>query len=117
MLGRARGFGILSVVKVTPLWHPPFLGLPLYRLAFLSLLEQVVVWSLLASMTTVRIPLHIVSEKPLTISTLAWSAPSAICTAGMGFGSQVGAEVTDFLFVLSEHVSLGLCAAQMTGIL
>jgi SH3 domain-containing YSC84-like protein 1 len=32
----------------------------------------------------------------------AWSAPSAIGTAGMGIGSQAGAELTEFLFVLSE---------------
>ncbi|KAG8799882.1 hypothetical protein FRC16_004192, partial [Serendipita sp. 398] len=32
-----------------------------------------------------------------------WSAPSAIGTAGMGFGGQAGAEVTDFLFVLNSR--------------
>jgi SH3 domain-containing YSC84-like protein 1 len=30
-----------------------------------------------------------------------WSAPSAIGTAGMGFGGQIGAEVTDFVIVLN----------------
>jgi lipid-binding SYLF domain-containing protein len=30
-----------------------------------------------------------------------WSAPSAIGTAGFGFGGQGGAEITDFLIVLS----------------
>jgi hypothetical protein len=40
----------------------------------------------------------------LTIIKLAWSAPSAIGTAGMGFGGQAGAEVTDFLFVLSKYL-------------
>ena len=32
-----------------------------------------------------------------------WSAPSAIGTAGVGFGSQAGAEVTDFLIVLNTR--------------
>lgn len=37
----------------------------------------------------------------------AWSAPSAIGTAGVGFGGQAGAEVTDFLVVLnSKSVSV-----------
>ncbi|OMJ26193.1 SH3 domain-containing YSC84-like protein 1 [Smittium culicis] len=30
-----------------------------------------------------------------------WSAPSAIGTAGIGFGGQIGAEVTDFVMVLN----------------
>lgn len=35
-----------------------------------------------------------------------WSAPSAIGTAGVGFGGQAGAEVTDFLIVsLSSSLS------------
>lgn len=34
---------------------------------------------------------------------LGWSAPSAIGTAGVGFGGQVGAEVTDFLVVLNTR--------------
>ncbi|KXN81111.1 hypothetical protein AN958_06065 [Leucoagaricus sp. SymC.cos] len=32
-----------------------------------------------------------------------WSAPSAIGTAGVGFGGQAGAEVTDFLVVLNTR--------------
>ena len=37
----------------------------------------------------------------------AWSAPSAIGTAGLGVGTQAGAEMTDFLIVLnSQSVSL-----------
>ncbi|KAL7409587.1 hypothetical protein BDY24DRAFT_402762 [Mrakia frigida] len=32
-----------------------------------------------------------------------WSAPSAIGTAGVGFGGQAGAEVTDFLIVLNSR--------------
>lgn len=41
----------------------------------------------------------------------AWSAPSAIGTAGLGVGSQAGAEMTDFLVVLnSRAVSITLDA-------
>ncbi|GME71650.1 unnamed protein product [Ambrosiozyma monospora] len=32
-----------------------------------------------------------------------WSAPSAIVTAGAGVGGQVGAEVTDFVFILNTE--------------
>ena len=32
----------------------------------------------------------------------AWSAPSAIGTAGLGIGTQAGAELTDFLVVLNS---------------
>ncbi|KAL5035587.1 hypothetical protein RTP6_003261 [Batrachochytrium dendrobatidis] len=31
----------------------------------------------------------------------AWSAPSAIGTAGMGVGGQIGAEITDFVIILN----------------
>lgn len=31
----------------------------------------------------------------------SWSAPSAIGTAGAGFGGQIGAEITDFVFLLN----------------
>jgi lipid-binding SYLF domain-containing protein len=33
----------------------------------------------------------------------AWSAPSAIGTAGLGLGGQIGAEITDFLIVLNSR--------------
>ena len=33
----------------------------------------------------------------------AWSAPSAIGTAGLGVGGQAGAEMTDFLIVLNSR--------------
>lgn len=36
----------------------------------------------------------------------SWSAPSAIGTAGMGFGGQLGAEVTDFLLILNSHAAV-----------
>jgi lipid-binding SYLF domain-containing protein len=32
-----------------------------------------------------------------------WSGPSAIGTGGAGFGFQIGAEQTDFIFVLNTH--------------
>lgn len=31
-----------------------------------------------------------------------WSAPSAIMTAGAGFGGQIGLEITDFVFILND---------------
>ncbi|CAI4219934.1 unnamed protein product [Parascedosporium putredinis] len=31
-----------------------------------------------------------------------WSAPSAIATAGAGFGGQIGLELTDFVFILND---------------
>lgn len=39
----------------------------------------------------------------LTTPNTGWSAPSAIGTGGIGFGSQAGAEVTDFLVVLNTR--------------
>ncbi|KAG0249481.1 hypothetical protein BG011_009264 [Mortierella polycephala] len=33
----------------------------------------------------------------------SWSAPSAIGTGGMGFGGQIGAEITDFVIVLNTR--------------
>ncbi|KAK1142401.1 hypothetical protein N8T08_007953 [Aspergillus melleus] len=32
-----------------------------------------------------------------------WSAPSAVATAGLGFGGQFGIELTDFVFILNER--------------
>lgn len=32
----------------------------------------------------------------------SWSAPSAIATAGGGFGGQIGFELTDFVFILND---------------
>ncbi|RKP08570.1 hypothetical protein THASP1DRAFT_15516, partial [Thamnocephalis sphaerospora] len=32
-----------------------------------------------------------------------WSAPSGIATGGMGFGGQIGAEMTDFVVVLNSR--------------
>ncbi|KAG5294168.1 DUF500 domain-containing protein [Histoplasma ohiense] len=33
----------------------------------------------------------------------SWSAPSAIATAGAGFGGQIGFELTDFVFILNDY--------------
>ncbi|KAF9576464.1 hypothetical protein BGW38_008147, partial [Lunasporangiospora selenospora] len=35
-----------------------------------------------------------------------WSAPSAIGTGGMGFGGQIGAELTDFVIVLNNRAAV-----------
>ncbi|KAF8965174.1 hypothetical protein BGZ46_000629 [Entomortierella lignicola] len=35
-----------------------------------------------------------------------WSAPSAIGTGGMGFGGQIGAEITDFVIVLNTSAAV-----------
>ncbi|KAG0036457.1 hypothetical protein BGZ82_004169 [Podila clonocystis] len=36
----------------------------------------------------------------------SWSAPSAIGTGGMGFGGQIGAEITDFVVVLNNSMAV-----------
>lgn len=36
----------------------------------------------------------------------SWSAPSAIVTAGAGVGGQVGAELTDFVFILNTQAAV-----------
>lgn len=36
----------------------------------------------------------------------SWSAPSAIATAGAGVGGQIGAEVTDFVFILNTDAAV-----------
>ncbi|KAI9491309.1 hypothetical protein BDB00DRAFT_734672, partial [Zychaea mexicana] len=36
----------------------------------------------------------------------SWSAPAAIMTGGMGFGGQVGAELTDFVMVLNTAAAV-----------
>lgn len=36
----------------------------------------------------------------------AWSAPSAIATAGGGFGGQIGFELTDFVFILNDPAAV-----------
>lgn len=35
-----------------------------------------------------------------------WSAPSAIATAGAGFGGQIGFELTDFVFILNDFAAV-----------
>lgn len=36
----------------------------------------------------------------------SWSAPSAIVTAGAGVGGQIGAEITDFVFILNTQAAV-----------
>lgn len=35
-----------------------------------------------------------------------WSAPSAVATAGGGFGGQIGFELTDFVFILNDYAAV-----------
>jgi lipid-binding SYLF domain-containing protein len=44
----------------------------------------------------------------------SWSAPSAIGTAGMGWGAQVGAEMTDFVILLNSHAAVDAFAGQQS---
>lgn len=44
-----------------------------------------------------------------------WTAPSAIGTAGIGFGGQAGAEVTDFLVVLNTRAVRSYSTFQVAG--
>ncbi|KAK0506021.1 hypothetical protein EDD18DRAFT_1121704 [Armillaria luteobubalina] len=43
-----------------------------------------------------------------------WSCPSAIGTAGVGFGGQAGAEMTDFLIVLNSRSKTFMAAGSLT---
>lgn len=36
----------------------------------------------------------------------SWSAPSALATAGAGFGGQIGFELTDFVFILNDAAAV-----------
>lgn len=36
----------------------------------------------------------------------SWSAPSAVATAGGGFGGQIGFELTDFVFILNDNAAV-----------
>ncbi|KAI1431100.1 hypothetical protein GGR50DRAFT_110758 [Xylaria sp. CBS 124048] len=42
----------------------------------------------------------------------SWSAPSAIMTAGGGFGGQIGFELTDFVFILNDASAVKTFAQQ-----
>ncbi|KAE9395916.1 DUF500-domain-containing protein [Gymnopus androsaceus JB14] len=44
----------------------------------------------------------------------SWSAPSAIGTAGLGVGGQLGAEMTDFLVVLNSRSKSFMAAGSLT---
>ncbi|KAI4871013.1 DUF500-domain-containing protein [Hypoxylon rubiginosum] len=41
-----------------------------------------------------------------------WSAPSAIVTAGGGFGGQIGFELTDFVFILNDSLAVKTFSQQ-----
>lgn len=41
-----------------------------------------------------------------------WSAPSAIGTAGAGWGLQAGVEITDFVFVLNTQAALNAFSSE-----
>ncbi|KAG0256371.1 hypothetical protein BG011_004601 [Mortierella polycephala] len=45
----------------------------------------------------------------------SWSAPSAIGTGGMGFGGQIGAEITDFVVVLNNRMAVKSFATVAAG--
>ena len=42
----------------------------------------------------------------------SWSAPSAIATAGGGFGGQIGFELTDFVFILNDYAAVRAFSQQ-----
>ncbi|KKY17502.1 hypothetical protein UCRPC4_g05517 [Phaeomoniella chlamydospora] len=42
----------------------------------------------------------------------SWSAPSAIATAGGGFGGQIGFELTDFVFILNDAAAVQAFSQQ-----
>ncbi|KAL0576567.1 rRNA-processing protein las1 [Marasmius crinis-equi] len=48
----------------------------------------------------------VIARLPNGGKSTSWSAPSAIGTAGLGFGGQAGAEMTDFLVVLNSRSAL-----------
>lgn len=45
----------------------------------------------------------------------SWSAPSAISTAGAGFGGQLGIESTDFVFILNNAAAVRTFSEEATG--
>ena len=42
----------------------------------------------------------------------SWSAPSAVGTAGGGFGGQIGFELTDFVFILNDYAAVRTFSQQ-----
>jgi SH3 domain-containing YSC84-like protein 1 len=70
---------------------PPDLLTKAKGLAILHVLKGGFVWS-------VRLGSGLVVAK---LNDGSWSAPSAISVAGAGFGGQIGAELTDFVFILN----------------
>lgn len=45
-----------------------------------------------------------------------WSAPSAIGTFGIGWGALVGADITDFVFLLTERDALEVFSGQRSQV-
>lgn len=41
-------------------------------------------------------------KKTITNTCQEWSAPTAIATGGVGFGAQIGADITDFVLILNS---------------
>ncbi|KAL2895971.1 hypothetical protein RDABS01_028251 [Bienertia sinuspersici] len=42
-----------------------------------------------------------------------WSAPSAIASVGLGWGAQIGGELTDFIIVLHDHKAVKTFCSRM----
>ncbi|KAJ4953168.1 hypothetical protein NE237_030000 [Protea cynaroides] len=43
----------------------------------------------------------------------SWSAPSAICSLGLGWGAQIGGELTDFIIVLHDSKAVKTFCSRM----
>ncbi|CAM8911095.1 unnamed protein product [Rhodiola kirilowii] len=46
-------------------------------------------------------------------SDVSWSAPSAICCVGLGWGAQIGVELTDFIIVLRDIEAVKTFCSRM----
>ena len=99
VLENARGFAIFTIFKAGFLFSARAgSGIVIAKLAdgseYLMLLSTCLAWLAQQSCSLyLFIPLFVL---------VAWSAPSAIGTAGVGVGGQAGAEMTDFLVVLNS---------------
>ncbi|CAE6413970.1 unnamed protein product [Rhizoctonia solani] len=96
ILEQAHGFAIFTVVKAGFL--------------FSARAGSGIVISRLHDGSELRLTSHpqayTPNSNPLPPPSTAWSAPSAIGTAGMGVGGQAGAEMTDFLIVLNTRAAV-----------
>ncbi|KAK9948164.1 hypothetical protein M0R45_003752 [Rubus argutus] len=43
----------------------------------------------------------------------SWSAPSAICSVGLGWGAQIGGELMDFIIVLHDLKAVKTFCSRM----